>query len=135
MVEIGDRQTHQTVIDMFIKRLTVLREKLTVRHPTPYFLQAIYDGLLLQSEAVKGKVSLTCDAWQGSNMDGCLAVTGSWVEEDRWVWRIQTALLGFMSLDNVYNGTRLGQALFEIVSRVGIVHKASVVHVSGFHAL
>jgi hypothetical protein len=72
---------------------------------------------------VKGKVSLTCDAWQASNVDGYFAVTGSWVEEVGGRWELQTALLGFTKLNNSHNGTRLGQALFKIVARLGIAHK------------
>jgi hypothetical protein len=72
---------------------------------------------------VKGKVSLTCDAWQASNSDGYFAVTGSWIEEENGKWQIKPALLGFTQLNNAHNGKRLGQALFKIVSRVGIAHK------------
>ena len=79
---------------------------------------------------MKGKVSLTCDAWQASNNDGCFAVTGSWVEEDHGMWQIQTSPLGFIYLNNACSGTLLGQELFKIVSRVGIAQKVSVIHVS-----
>jgi hypothetical protein len=72
---------------------------------------------------VKGKVSLTCDAWQASNTDGYFAVTGSWIEEMNGRWAVQTALLGFTQLNNAHNGVRLGQALMKIVSRMGIAHK------------
>lgn len=74
---------------------------------------------------MKGKVSLTCDAWQASNSDGYLAVTGSWVEEENGKWQVQSALLGFTQLNNAHNGTRLGQALFKIISRLRIGHKVS----------
>ena len=74
-----------------------------------------------------GKVSLTCDAWQASNSDGYLAVTGSWVEEENGKWQIQSALLGFTQLNNAHNGTRLGQALFKVISRLHIGHKVSIV--------
>ena len=76
-----------------------------------------------QSDAVKGKVSLTCDAWQASNIDGYFAVTGSWIEEINGLWELQTALLGFTQLNNAHHGVRLGQALFKIVARLGIAHK------------
>lgn len=72
---------------------------------------------------MKGAVSLTCDAWQASNVDGYFAVTGSWIEEVDGRWKLQTALLGFTHLNNAYNGVRLGQALFKVVSRAGIAHK------------
>jgi hypothetical protein len=77
----------------------------------------------LQSAAVKGKVSLTCDAWQASNVDAYFAVTGSWIEEVDGKWELQTALLGFTWLNSAHNGVRFGQALFKIVSRAGIAHK------------
>ncbi|KAF8234651.1 hypothetical protein L208DRAFT_1260710, partial [Tricholoma matsutake] len=69
---------------------------------------------------------LTCDAWQASNSNGYLVVTGSWIEEENGKWQVQTALLGFMQLNNAHNGTRLGQALFKIVLRVPIGHKVCV---------
>lgn len=72
---------------------------------------------------MKGKVSLTCDAWQASNVDGYFAITGSWIKEVNGQWDLRTALLGFTQLNNAHNGARLGQALFKIVSRVGIAHK------------
>lgn len=76
---------------------------------------------------MKGKVSLTCDAWQASTADAYFAVTGSWVEENvsEGKWQVQTALIGFTQLNNAHNGERLGQALFKVVARIGIVHKVS----------
>ena len=71
---------------------------------------------ILIFDKAKGKVSLMCDAWQASNSDGYLAVTGSWIEEENGKWQVQMALLGFTQLNNAHNGTRLGQALFKIVS-------------------
>jgi hypothetical protein len=51
----------------------------------------------MKSDAVKGVVNLTCDAWQASNIDGYFVVTGSWVEESQpSIWKVQTALLGFV---------------------------------------
>ena len=65
---------------------------------------------------VKGRINLTCDAWQASNVDGYFAVTGSWVEENQpGTWKVQTALLGFVRLNNAHNGTRLSQTLYKVV--------------------
>jgi hypothetical protein len=76
---------------------------------------------------VKGKVSLTCDAWQASTANAYFAVTCSWVEENVWEgkWQVHTALIGFTQLNNAHNGEHLGQALFKIVARIGIAHKVS----------
>ena len=82
---------------------------------------------MIQSNAVQGQVSLTCDAWQASNVDAYFAVTSSWTEAvGARTWEIQMALLGFMELNNAYNGKQLGQALFKIVDRVGITHKVKI---------
>jgi hypothetical protein len=81
---------------------------------------------LLQSDKVKGKVSLMCDAWQASNSNGYLAVRDSWIEEENGKWQVQTPLVGFTQLNDAHNGTRLGQALFKIVSQLGIGHKVCV---------
>jgi hypothetical protein len=65
---------------------------------------------------VRGKVNLTCDAWQVSNTDGYFAVTGHWIEESTpSQWELKSALLGFTRLNNAHNGKRLGQALYKIV--------------------
>lgn len=80
--------------------------------------------LAIQSDAVTGEISLTCDAWQASNTDGYFAVTGHWIEESRpGVWELHSALLGFIRLNNAHNGKRLGGALFKIVERLGIAHQ------------
>ena len=81
----------------------------------------------IQSDAVTGEISLTCDAWQASNTDGYFAVTGHWIEESRpGVWEIHSALLGFTRLNNAHNGRQLGGALFKIVDRLGIAHRVRV---------
>lgn len=86
------------------------------------------------SKEVKGRINLTCDAWQASNADGYFAVTASWIEENAvHVWSLQTALLGFVQLNNAHNGVRLGQALYKVVKRVGATHK--VCHAPTHHNL
>jgi hypothetical protein len=79
----------------------------------------------LQGDTVRGKVSLTCDAWQASNTDRYFAVTGHWIEEPRpGIWELRSAVLGFTQLNHAHNGQRLGGgALFKIVNRLGIAHK------------
>lgn len=72
---------------------------------------------------MKGLVSLTCDAWQASNTDGYFAVTGHWIEDLGSGWNSQSALLGFVRLNNAHNGVRLGHALYKVVARVGIANK------------
>lgn len=78
----------------------------------------------VQGPTVKGKVNLTCDAWQASNTDGYFAVTGHWIEEmTPNQWELKSALLGFIRVNNAHNGQRLGQVLFKVLTRVGINHK------------
>ena len=73
---------------------------------------------------VSGEISLTTDCWQASNSDVYLAVTGHWVEERvESRWTLEHALLGFTRMNTAHNGVRLGQALFKICNRLGIVHK------------
>jgi hypothetical protein len=73
---------------------------------------------------VRGEISLTCDAWQASNADAYFAVTGHWIEERIvGVWTKEHALFGFTQMNTAHNGQRLGQALFKIANRLGIVHK------------
>ncbi|OJT04203.1 hypothetical protein TRAPUB_5111 [Trametes pubescens] len=103
------KQTRREIIRLFKKNMTQLREK-------------------LNSDKVKGSVNLTCDAWQASNTDGYFAATGHWIEESApGVWLSETALLGFVRLNNAHSGVRLGQALFKVVQRVGIEHKVGYI--------
>lgn len=91
----------------------------------------MFNSITLKSDAVKGLINLTCDAWQASNVDGYFAVTGSWVDEGPpSTWKVQMALLGFVRLNNSHNGQRLGQALFKVIQRMGIDHKESQTFVS-----
>jgi len=79
---------------------------------------------------VTGEVSLTCDAWQAENTDAYFAATGHWIEEETaGEWKEQHALLGFTQMNTAHNGTRLGQSLFRICNRLGIVHKVSLTYV------
>lgn len=99
------RQTRGRVIKMFKQQMCLLKER-------------------LNSPAVSGDISLTCDAWQGDTTDGYFAITGHWIEE-RAVgeWTEEHALFGFTQLDTVHNGTRLGQMLYKVCNRLGVVHK------------
>ncbi|KAL1939214.1 hypothetical protein VTO73DRAFT_10255 [Trametes versicolor] len=102
------KQTRRAIIETFKRNLTKLRER-------------------LNSDAVKGLVSLTCDAWQASNTDGYFAVMGHWIEESPSSWASQSALLGFVRLNNAHNGVRLGHALYKVVARVGIESKVGYI--------
>lgn len=87
----------------------------------------------VQSDSVRGEISLTCDAWQASNTDGYFAVTGHWIEEPRpGILELHSALLGFTRLNNAHNGKRLGGALFKIVNRLGIAHKVQTFNYIGW---
>lgn len=84
----------------------------------------MYLSFFFQSPRVPGAVSLTCDAWQASNTDGYFTATGSWIEEvSEGHWEEQSAILGFVRMNNAHNGRRLGTALFKICDRLGIAHK------------
>jgi len=90
-------------------------------HFAVWLLTLAYYG---KSTIVTGEVSLTCDAWQASNTDGYFAVTGHWIEEPQeGEWNEEEALLGFTLMNTAHNGTRLGQALYQICNRLSIVHK------------
>lgn len=118
-------KTRRAIIDLFKRNLTNLRRRLLVSHLLIFFV-VISNTNHNKSDAVKGRINLTCDAWQASNVDGYFALTGHWIEERTvGVWSVQSALLGFTRLNNAHNGVRLGQALFKLVKRVGIAHKVS----------
>ena len=116
-------QTRAKIIDMFKQNLSQLRDRLNVGHVCSCALSHTY-RIWSQSDAVSGRVNLTCDAWQASNTDAYFAVTGHWVEEiTPGVWRLQTALLGFVRMNCVHSGEKLGMALYKVAECVGIVHK------------
>ena len=74
-----------------------------------------------QGPKIKGKINLTCDGWQASNVDAYLAVTGHWVEEVKpGAWELKSALFGFTRMNSAHNGKQLGQALFKIVERLDV---------------
>lgn len=78
---------------------------------------------------VSGKISLTCDAWQASNVDAYFTVTAHWVEENSPnKWELNCAVVGFVQLNSTHSGVRLGQALFKIVKRVGIESKVCILY-------
>lgn len=85
--------------------------------------------MIPQSDAVAGRINLTCDAWQASNSDSYFAVTGHWIEETApGVWKMQSGLLGFVRMNCAHTGEQLGCALFKVTERVGITHKVSIWH-------
>ncbi|KAF5340659.1 hypothetical protein D9611_007287 [Ephemerocybe angulata] len=110
-VKIPNRhRTRKYIISLFKKNLSDLRKRLL-------------------SDAVGGKISLTCDAWQASNQDAYFAVTAHWVEDvkvkgtGKTDWKLESALVGFTVMNTAHDGVRLGKALYNIVKRLGVAHK------------
>jgi hypothetical protein len=114
------------IIDLFKQNLMHLKKRLNVSILLP--CSRIHKASLfswVQSDAVLGQVSLTCDAWQASNQDTYFAVTGHWIEESApGIWEQKSALFGFMQMNTAHNGVRLGHVLYKIAKRLGIAHKA-----------
>lgn len=77
-----------------------------------------------QSNAVKGKVAFTCNAWQARNVDAYFAVMAHWIEQITPTrWKLHASLIGFMQMNYSHHGVHLGQTLFQLIMRVGIIHK------------
>jgi hypothetical protein len=125
-------QTRDEVIALFKMQMNQLKIQLNVC----VFLGRSQDRApdsLFQSQYVSGRISLTCDAWQASNTDGYFAVTGHWIEElSPGKWTLEHALFGFTRMNTAHNGRRLGQALYKIVNRLGIVRKVSALETTAF---
>ena len=52
-----------------------------------------------------------------------------WIQENLpGSWELKTDLLGFVSIPHSHSGQRLGQALYKIYDRIGIVKKVCTVH-------
>jgi hypothetical protein len=119
-------QTRQQIIETFKDQMNWLKIRLHVHCSNLFGFQSNSCLRLLQSDAVTGKIHITCDAWQASNTDGYYAITGHWMEESSpGVWVLQEALLGFTHLNNAHHGVRLGQALYKVVKQFDIVDRVS----------
>jgi hypothetical protein len=110
------------LMNKFKENVTHLRERLNVRC---CFFHLMHDKThASQSDAVPGLISLTTDAWQASNADAYVAVTGHWIESDsKGNWKAGNALLGFTQMNTAHDGVRLGNALYRIANRYGIAHR------------
>ncbi|PPQ76983.1 hypothetical protein CVT24_009478, partial [Panaeolus cyanescens] len=113
LIDVASRSTHGVVIpsrkkareyimELFRKNLGSLRDRLKT--------------------AKTGSISMTCDAWQASNVNAYFTVTGHWIEETSPnVWVRKSALFGFTEMNTAHDGVRLGRALFKVVCRLGWV--------------
>jgi hypothetical protein len=72
--------TRDGIMDMFKAQMTHLKTRLSVRI---FAISTSSTKTMIQSDAVTGEISLTCDVWQASNTDGYFAVIGHWIEESR----------------------------------------------------
>jgi hypothetical protein len=119
---LNKKQTRDSIVSLFKAQMKALKQRLNVR--IILFLLSPY-LVHLKGKYVAGNISLTCDAWQASNADGYFAATGHWIEErSPGKWTLEHTLLGFVQMNTAHNGKRLGQVLFKICDRLGIVHKA-----------
>lgn len=51
-------------------------------------------------------------------------MTAHWIEETApGIWELKADLLGFVSIMHSHSGKRLGQALYKVYDRIGIVKK------------
>jgi hypothetical protein len=122
----GRNSTRDEIIKLFHDQMNKLRIRLHVSLFISNGL-CIYLTVLPQSDAVSGKIHVTCDAWQAGNTEGYFVVTGHWIEETSpGVWVLREAILGFTRLNNAHHGVRLGQALFKIIKRLGIERRVSL---------
>lgn len=119
------KQTREAIVAKFKQQMKALRDRFNVVTVWPFLVYMSIE-FRLQSKRVDGEISLTCDAWQASNANGYFAVTGHWIEEvSPNKWELKHALLGFTQMNTAHDGVRLGQALYKICDRLGIVHKES----------
>jgi hypothetical protein len=78
----------------------------------------------IQSKIVDGETSLTCDAWQASNVNCYFAVMGHWIEEVApKQWKLKHTLLKFTQLNTAHDGVCIRKALYKICDCLNIVHK------------
>jgi hypothetical protein len=111
------------ILEMLHAHLRDLRDRLTVSWPT-LKLVLVSSMFAFQGPQVKGKISVTCDCWQASNVDSYFAVTAHWIEvHSDSQWSLEAGMIGFTRLNHGHTGQRLGQALFMLLARVGIAQK------------
>ena len=118
------KQTRKEIIRQFKTQMTALKERLNVSDFCFFNVKGFPQIVFQQSPLVGGEISLTCDSWTAGNGDGFFAVTGHWIEEvspTEWVER--EALFGFTPMNTSHSGVHLGQALYKVCQRLGVVHK------------
>ncbi|KAF8484310.1 hypothetical protein JB92DRAFT_3131662 [Gautieria morchelliformis] len=120
--------TRDDIMTRFKTELMNLKERLNLSLRWPQSLDKLYlIHIPLQGGKVKGLTSLTCNAWQASKADAYFPVTSHWIQElTPGSWEVQSALFGFTKLNNAHNGKWLGGALFRIIDRLIIIHKALI---------
>ncbi|CAK5283136.1 unnamed protein product [Mycena citricolor] len=86
----------------------------------------------VQGLKVKGEISLTCDAWQASNINGYFVVTAHWIKElEPGKWKMEDMIIGLTQLNNAHHGRHLGEALFKVVQQLRIEHQVGHVTCDG----
>lgn len=117
--------TQREIMKMFKRYLRDFKQRFEVC-PSLSSLILFTDNLhlLCKGPSVTGQISLTCDAWQASNVDGYFAVTAHWIEEKfPNNWTLEGAVIGFVRMNESHNGRRLGQALYKVAMRLGIAQR------------
>jgi hypothetical protein len=116
------RLTRQQIIDNFADYIRDTRKELAVR----FHVHICHPLMYLQ--AIPGLVSLSCDAWSADNIDSYFDVNGHYMKETgsgvERKWTLETRIISFINLAH-HTGKHLGQALFKVCERVGIVSKVS----------
>ncbi|KAF7325529.1 putative AC transposase [Mycena kentingensis (nom. inval.)] len=79
---------------------------------------------------VEGMISLDCDAWSADNAGSYFDVNAHYIKESgsgpTRTWTLETRIIGFVNLIH-HTGKHLGQAMFKVCERVGIVSKVGYV--------
>ena len=90
----GRKSTRGEILNLFKDYIIHLRTVLSVSVSLPS--SCFWSHVTLrrfQGQKVKGKISLTCDAWQASNTDGYFAVTAHWTSATTPTnWGLSSAL-------------------------------------------
>ena len=116
--------TCEEKVDIFARQMDNLKAHLEVWKCGQKNIPTI--NIFQQSDKVHSDICLTCDAWQALNTDGYFSVTGHWIEEPcSGVWEAQSAVLGFIQLNNAHKGKRFGGALFMVVKQLEIEDSVS----------
>jgi hypothetical protein len=71
-------------------------------------------------KSVPGEIALATDAWTSSNRKSFMSLCLSYIDAN---WELRDAVVGFTELQGSHSGKNLAEAMYKVISDLGIVKK------------